>query len=66
MYTYFVSYSFGGSHNEPSIGGGGMVEIKLNKKIKTFDDIANIAKYIGENNGLKNIVIVNYKRIKPD
>lgn len=52
IYTYFISYS----HNK----GNGCMELFRNKKIKTFDDIKSINKFIEDTYKLKQVIVNNY------
>lgn len=58
-YIYFVSYSHTTGH--------GCVDIFMNKKIDSFDDIEQLCKItIPKKNGLKNIVVLNYQLLREE
>lgn len=57
MKTYFVSYCF-------SPRGFGSCEIFMDKEIETYADIQEIVKSIENNNGLTEVIILNYKKLK--
>ena len=56
MYSYFVSYQ--------SMSRSGMINIKTNEKIKTYDDLIELAKHIEAINNYREVVILNYKLIE--
>ena len=42
----------------------GMINIKTNEKIKTYDDLIELAKHIEAINNYREVVILNYKLIE--
>lgn len=53
-HKYFVSYAFD--------KGFGRCRIYFHKRIKGIEDIEEVEKLICEQNGLKHIVIINFKK----
>lgn len=59
-YCYLISY-----HHKYTLGLGlGTSCITLNKKIKTYDDITDIAKRIEYENKVENVGIISFQRLK--
>ena len=61
-YTYFISYYSKRNGTDVSIHGN--CSITRNKKIKSFEDIKELSKIIGEKNNCEPVVIQNYIRLK--
>ncbi len=57
MRIYFISYSF--------VGGFGCLEVSMNRKIESFDDLNEIKDVIEkENENLKSVIIINFIELK--
>lgn len=54
-YVYFVSYAYE--------KGFGMIEISVDKEIRTYDDVVAMLGAIKEKNGL-DVTIINWKRLE--
>ena len=55
-YTYFISYF----HQN----GNGCACIIRYRKIDSWDEIQSLRKFIEEKNGLENVIVINYRRLK--
>lgn len=57
-HIYFISYVTSGAH--------GMTEFKTDNPIETYDDVVRVAQTIENHNGLKHVIIVNWKKLKAE
>lgn len=60
VYSYFVSYTAIQDIGNKRNTANGAIEVSLQKKIKSFDQIVEIAKDIEDYTGLGDVVVDNY------
>ena len=60
MIEYFVSYTF----NKGAANGNGMNSFTIENEIDSYEAIQSISKEIGDKEGLTNVVINNFIKLK--
>ena len=58
-YVYFVSYKAG--NDDTLILGDGCCSVKLNKEVKSWEDIEYIREYLKEMDKMKTLIINNFQ-----